>query len=259
MATYLDEILARRRAVAEADGRDLAGLAVEAAAAAPVRDFRAALVAPGLSVIAEVKRRSPSRGALAVDLDPAALAADYAAGGAACLSVLTDAEAFGGSPTDLVAARAAVDLPALRKDFTVGPADVYDARRMGADAVLLIAAALSAAELRDLGDLASTLGMTALYEVHDERELETVLAAGAAVVGVNQRDLFTFSVDRDRAVRLARAIPSDVVKVAESGISGRDDARVLAGAGYDAVLVGEALVRAADPAVAVKDLVTACS
>ena len=265
MPTYLDAILARHREAAAADRRrltELADAAAHAAEVAPVRDFRAALVSGagrGLAVIAEIKRRSPSLGDLAPDLDPAVLAADYESGGAACLSVLTDDVSFGGSADDLRAARGAVGLPVLRKDFTVCPADVYDARIMGADAVLLIAAALSAAEIRDLGALVTELGMTALYEVHDRTELEAVLGVGATVVGVNQRDLFTFEVDRNRAVQLAADIPAGVVKVAESGISGADDARVLAGAGYDAVLVGHSLVSSADPAVAVKALVTACS
>ena len=271
MPTYLDAILARHRAAAVADARDQADLARAAVAAAttfPPRDFRGALTAKsgrkgaghhggGLAVIAEVKRRSPSLGDLAPDLDPAELAAEYVAGGAACLSVLTDAESFGGSAGDLRAARAAVDVPVLRKDFTVCRADVYDARAMGADAVLLIAAALDQAELRDFGALTVDLGMTALFEVHDLAELEAVLKAGATVVGVNQRDLVTFEVDRRRAVELAAHIPAGVVKVAESGITGPDDARELARAGYDAVLVGQSLVSASDPTTAVKALVAA--
>ena len=262
MATYLDAILARHRDEAAADRRDRAALvraAEEAAGTFPVRDFAAALRAPGLSVIAEVKRRSPSLGDLAPDLDPAALAADYEAGGAACLSVLTDFESFGGSADDLRTARAAVRAPVLRKDFTVSPADLYDARAMGADAVLLIAAALDASELADFGALAAELGMTALFEIHERAELDLVMGAGAGVVGVNQRDLASFRVDRTRAVELAAHIPEGVVKVAESGIGGPDDARALAGAGYDAVLVGQSLVSAADAAVAVKALVAACS
>jgi len=262
VATYLDAILTRHRAAAAADRRDegvLARSAEKAAETMPLRDFRAALTSPGLAVIAEVKRRSPSLGDLAPQLDPAALAVEYAAGGAACLSVLTDAESFGGSAHDLRAARAAVDLPVLRKDFTVCAADVFDARIMGADAVLLIAAALSPDELREFGALVNRLGMTPLFEVHDRSELEIVLSAGATVVGVNQRDLVTFEVDRHRAVELAAEIPPGIVKVAESGVGGPDDARVLAQAGYDAVLVGQSLVSSVDPAVAVKALVAACS
>ncbi|HET6951865.1 MAG TPA: indole-3-glycerol phosphate synthase TrpC [Acidimicrobiales bacterium] len=255
MATYLDRILAAHRAAAEADDRDEAGLVVEARAQAPARGFGAALRrAAGLGVIAEVKRRSPSRGDLAAGLDPAALARAYAAGGATCLSVLTDADHFGGSPDDLRAARGAVGLPVLRKDFTVCAADVCDARIMGADAVLLIAAALDDDELGDLHTLALDVGLDVLVEVHDEQELARALAVGADLVGVNQRDLVTFEVDHERAVRVGRSLPDSVVRVAESGIRGPDDARALAAAGFDAVLVGELLVTADDPAAAVAQL-----
>ncbi|HET6775210.1 MAG TPA: indole-3-glycerol phosphate synthase TrpC, partial [Acidimicrobiales bacterium] len=203
-------------------------------------------------VIAEVKRRSPSRGDLAAGLDPAALAADYERGGATCLSVLTDGEFFGGSPDDLRAARAATRVPVLRKDFTVSPADVCDARIMGADAVLLIAAALDDDELADLHTLAVDVGLDALVEVHDEAELDRALAAGAHLVGVNQRDLVTFEVDHERAARVGAAIPPTVVRVAESGVRGPDDAATLAAAGFDAVLVGELLVTSGDPAGAIE-------
>jgi indole-3-glycerol phosphate synthase len=199
-----------------------------------------------------VKRRSPSKGDLAADLDPAALAQAYEQGGATCLSVLTDAEFFGGSPDDLRAARAATRLPVLRKDFTVSPADVCDARIIGADAVLLIAAALDDDELADLHTLALDIGLDALVEVHDEAELDRALAAGAHLVGVNQRDLVTFEVDDERAVRVGAAIPPTVVRVAESGVRGPDDAAALADAGFDAVLVGELLVTSGDPAAAVE-------
>ncbi len=252
-ATYLDDILARHRAEAGRDDRDLASVVDTARACGPARGFARALRAPGLSVIAEVKRRSPSKGALAsADLDPALLAKAYAEGGAACLSVLTDAKSFGGSPDDLARARSATDLPVLRKDFTVDARDVCDARSMGADAVLLIAAALSDDELARFHTLAHEVGLDALVEVHDEPELERALAAGATLVGVNQRDLVTFEVDHDRAVRMAAAIPADVVKVAESGVRGSDDARSLAEAGYDAVLVGEHLVTSTDPSAAIR-------
>jgi indole-3-glycerol phosphate synthase len=259
MATYLDRILAEHRARAEADGRLVEDL-VEAARREPdPRPFRQELARDGLSVIAELKRRSPSRGDLAVDLDPAAVALAYAAGGATCLSVLTDARFFGGSPADLAAARRAVDVPVLRKDFTVSEADVCDARLMGADAVLLIVAALVDAELVRLRALAADLGLAALVEVHDEAELDRALAAGADLVGVNQRDLFTFEVDRHRAARLAPRIPDEVVTVAESGVRDVADASRLAGAGFDAVLVGEALVCAADREAAVRSLLGAAS
>ncbi len=206
MATYLDRILEAHRAAAADDARPLDQLIEAAAAESPPRGFTAALeraAASGLAVVAEVKRRSPSKGDLAADLDPAAVAAEYEAGGAACLSVLTDAEFFGGSALDLQVARAAVGLPVLRKDFTVDARDVCDARIMGADAVLLIAAALDDPQLADLHALAGELGLDALVEVHDEREVERAMAAGASVIGVNQRDLVTFEVDPDRAVRVA--------------------------------------------------------
>jgi indole-3-glycerol phosphate synthase len=229
---------------------------VEAAhAMAPARPFASALRdAEGLAVIAEVKRRSPSRGDLHPDLDPATLAQAYAAGGASALSVLTDREFFAGSPEDLAAARVATDLPVLRKDFTVSARDVCDARLMGADAVLLIAAGLTQDELARLHTLAGDLGLDALVEVHDEDELGVALDAGATLIGVNQRDLVTFEVDYDRAVRVAAVMPASVVRVAESGVRGMTDARDLAAAGYDAVLVGEALVTSPDPARLIRDL-----
>lgn len=255
MATYLDRILVVHRAAAEQDRRDLDGLVAAAKATAPARGFAATIAGQaGLSVIAEVKRASPSKGALAPDLDPVELATTYASGGATCLSVLTDATFFSGSPEDLVAARAAVELPVLRKDFTVGPADVCDARLMGADGVLLIAAALSPEELGELHALALTVGLDALVEVHDEAELETAIDAGATLIGVNQRDLVTFEVDTARAERVGKLIPTSAVAVAESGIRTADDAARLADAGFAAVLVGEALVTSGDPAAAVAAL-----
>ena len=258
MPTYLDRILDTHRARAADDQRSLGSLVEAAQEMPPARGFRAALVdastLDGIAVIAEVKRRSPSKGALAVDLDPAVLGAAYAAGGAACLSALTDVEFFGGSAADLAAARAASGRPVLRKDFTVSANDVCDARLMGADCVLLIAAALDDTELEAFHSLARTVGLDALVEVHDEAELARAIAVGADLVGVNQRDLITFQVDQQRAVRMAPRMPSGVVRVAESGIRGPADARVLAAAGYHALLVGESLVKAADPAAAVADL-----
>jgi indole-3-glycerol phosphate synthase len=256
MASYLDRILDAHRRAAAADTRPVADLVARAGACLPTRGFAAALRARPFSVIAEVKRRSPSKGPLAPDLDPVLLAKTYESGGAACLSVLTDVEFFGGSVEDLRAARSATALPVLRKDFTVAPADVCDARIMGADCVLLIAAALDDAELADLHALATEVGLDALVEVHDEPELDRALAVGASLVGVNQRDLVTFQVDTARAVRMAGVMPDGVVAVAESGIRGGDDARRLADAGYRAVLVGETLVTAEDPAAA---LVALCS
>ncbi len=203
-------------------------------------------------MISEVKRRSPSKGDLNIGLDPRALAAAYESGGATCLSVLTDEEFFGGSPGDLEAARSAVSVPVLRKDFTVSALDVVDTRLMGADAVLLIVAALDDHELCDFHELAIEIGLDVLVEAHDEAEVERALAAGATLVGVNQRDLVTFKVDTERAVRVGGSLPDDVVRVAESGVAGADDARTLFEAGYQAVLVGESLVTSGDPGVAVR-------
>lgn len=216
--------------------------------------MRERFAAGDAAVIAEVKRRSPSKGDLFADLDPAALAQSYADGGAACLSVLTDVEFFGGGPEDLAAAREASGLPVLRKDFTVSEADVYEARLMGADAVLLIAAALDDGELARFHRAARDVGLDALVEVHDEAELARAVDAGAELIGVNQRDLVTFEVDTDRADRLATRMPAGTVAVAESGIAGADDVARLAEAGYHAVLVGESLVTSGDPAKAVGEL-----
>ncbi len=255
MATYLDRIVAAHRAVAERDDRPLDELRRRADRLPATRGFARALAAgERLAVISEVKRRSPSKGDLDVGLDPAKLARSYAEGGAACLSVLTDEEFFGAQPGDLATAREAAGLPALRKDFTVSERDVLDARLMGADAVLLIAAALSDDELRRFHHLALEVGLDVLVEVHDEAELDRVLPFGPRVVGVNQRDLVTFEVDTERAVRVAPCIPDGVVRVAESGITGPADAAVLAAAGYDALLVGEALVRSGTPSAAVDAL-----
>ena len=257
-ATYLDRILDVHRQRATADQRPLDALVTRAAAEPPTRGFRSALArADGLSVISEVKRRSPSKGDLAPGLDPATLARSYSSGGAACLSVLTDTEHFGGSVADLQAARSAVELPVLRKDFTVDARDVCDARLMGADAVLLIAAALDDQAIADFAALAREIGIDALVEIHDEAELERAMAVDADLVGVNQRDLVTFEVDQERAVRMAPLMPVGVVRVAESGVRGPDDAAVLAAAGYGAVLVGESLVRSGDPAAAVAALIEA--
>lgn len=255
MATYLDKILERHRAVAADDRRPLTSLIDTARNCAPTRGFRAALRGGDtLHVISEIKRRSPSKGALRIDLDPAELAARYAEGGASCLSVLTDVEHFGGSVSDLQTARAACSLPVLRKDFTVSPRDVCDARIMGADCVLLIAAALDPNELAEYHALARDIGLDVLVEIHDEAELDHALGARATLIGVNQRDLETFQVDHERAVRMAGVIPGSAVKVAESGVRGADDARSLRAAGYDAVLVGETLVTAADPTAALRAL-----
>lgn len=255
MATYLDRIVARHRELAAADDRDLSVAIRDASRLPAARGFADALRAPGpLHVISEIKRRSPSKGDLNAGLDPADLATRYVRGGASCLSVLTDEEFFGGSVADLQAARAAVSLPVLRKDFTVSALDVVDARLMGADCVLLIAAALSPDELHDFHRLAVEIGLDVLVEIHDERELEMAMAAEATLVGVNQRDLVTFQVDHERALRMAGVIPDGVVKVAESGVRGADDAHALHAAGYHAVLVGETLVTSGDPEAEVRRL-----
>ena len=255
-ATYLDKILDRHRQDAAADDRPVEQMLDAARALPPTRGFRAALAAQSrLAVIAEIKRRSPSKGDLNIGLDPSRLAIDYERGGATCLSVLTDVEHFGGSIDDLRAARAACSLPVIRKDFTVSERDVLDARLMGADCVLLIAAALEPSQLAAFHDLAVDIGLDALVEIHDEVELEHALAAEATLIGVNQRDLVTFQVDHARAVRMAGVIPDQAVKIAESGVRGRDDARSLRAAGYDAVLVGETLVTSGDPVAAITGLV----
>jgi indole-3-glycerol phosphate synthase len=228
------------------------------AAAAPAAiDALAALRAPGVGVIAEVKRRSPSAGALAAIDDPAELAIQYQAGGARMISVLTEQRSFGGSLDDLDSVRAAVRVPVLRKDFVVGSYQVHEARAHGADAVLLIVAALEQQVLIGLRERVESLGMTALVEVHTEEEASRALDAGARVIGVNARDLRTLDVDRSTFERIAPGLPSEVVKVAESGVRGPLDLIEYAAAGADAVLVGESLVTGSDPRHAVAELVTA--
>jgi indole-3-glycerol phosphate synthase len=261
--TYLSGIVDSHRRDAARDRRDVDRLVRrargEAGAIPATRGFieviRGARAEGGTAaVIAEIKRRSPSRGDLLADLDPASVAQSYEAGGAGCLSVLTDERYFGGSAADLTAARRACGLPVLRKDFTVSEADVADARIMGADAILLIVSALSDAELFRFAALARELSLDALVEVHDEEELERALCCGADLIGVNQRDLSTFEVDPQRALRLASRIPESVAAVAESGVKGADDVARLASAGYEAVLVGESVVTSGDPESAVRAL-----
>jgi indole-3-glycerol phosphate synthase len=228
-----------------------------AAAAPPALDAEAALRRPGLSLIAEVKRSSPSKGALAEISDPAALAADYEAGGATAVSVLTERRRFGGSLDDLDAVRKAVRIPLLRKDFIVEDYQVHEARAHGADLVLLIVAALPQTDLVRMQALVRHLGMTALVEVHDQQEAGRALEAGATVVGVNARNLKTLDVDPGTFSRLAPLLPDDVVKVAESGVAGPADAARYAAEGADAVLVGEALVTGGEPRRAAYDIVRA--
>ncbi len=261
MALYLDSILAAHREAAANDTRSFESLRDQATASdmAPARGFVQALrAAPDLGVIAEIKRRSPSKGDLNLGLDPAELSSAYAAGGASCCSVLTDEQYFGGSVADLAAVRAAVDVPILRKDFTVSAHDVLDARLMGADCVLLIVAALDDRELADFHALALEVGLDALIEVHDDAEAERAMAIqGATLIGVNQRDLMTFEVDTARAARVAASLPRDMVRVAESGIGGPDDIPDLVDAGFNAVLVGESLVKHHGPANGVAALIAA--
>jgi indole-3-glycerol phosphate synthase len=259
MNGVLAEILAAKRDEVTLLHQPAARDAIRRAAldAPPPRDFAAALrpFTRRLAVIAEIKRRSPSKGDLAPDLDAAVTAKAYETGGAAALSVLTDRLFFGGSVDDLRTARDATGLPVVRKDFIIDETQVLEARAIGADALLLIVAAVpDDALLADLHGFAGDLGLTALVEVHDEAELDRALAAGAVVVGVNCRDLATFGEDLGVAERLARRIPPDVVAVAESAIREPADARRMAKAGFDAVLVGEALVRAPDPTALVGEL-----
>jgi indole-3-glycerol phosphate synthase len=254
--TVLDDILATKAEEVEALRPHAAAIEQAARDAGPARDFAAALTAgDGVAVIAEIKRRSPSKGDLAPDLDAVATAKSYETGGAAALSVLTDAPYFDGSLRDLEEARGSVRVPVLRKDFTLDPLQVAEARASGADAVLLITAALpDDGLLRELREAADEWGIVALVEADDEEGVDRAVAAGARVVGVTNRDLRTFGEDLSVAERVAARIPEGVVRVAESAIRSVDDARRMAAAGFDAVLVGEALVRAPDPEAAVRDL-----
>jgi indole-3-glycerol phosphate synthase len=257
--TLLDDILggvrvdlADRQAVTSID--DLKKLASrQEPALNPMPGYRA----DGVSVIAEVKRSSPSRGELAVIRDPAALARDYAGGGATTISVLTEGRRFGGSLDDLRAVRVAVSVPVLRKDFIVTSYQLWEARAYGADLALLIVAALDDNELGCLIDRARSIGLTPLVEVHTEQEVSRALYAGADLIGVNARDLATLAVDRGTFARLAPLIPDDVVRVAESGVRGPHDVLEYARQGADVVLVGESLVTGKDPRSAVSDLVAA--
>lgn len=213
----------------------------------PTRFRKSLLEGSHVSVIGEVKRRSPSKGPLRDDLDVAQITNTYAEAGAAALSILTDSEFFGGSPDDLTTARQHTDLPILRKDFTITANDVIDAFEWGADAVLLIVAVLSDEELRHLLDVSERCGLDALVEVHDEIEARRALDLGSTLVGVNQRDLRTFEVDRQRAERVVTQLPNDVARVCESGLQHDADIERASAAGFDAVLVGESLIRSDNP------------
>jgi indole-3-glycerol phosphate synthase len=258
MVRAVPDILARivehKRAELVRDSARRGELERRAAARTDFRDFRHALTAHPPAIIGEIKKASPSKGVLADQFDPAAIARMYASGGAAALSVLTDRQFFQGALGDLETARAAVSLPVLRKDFTLDAFHIVEAAAHGADAILLIAALLDEKELRGLRELAARYRMAALVEVHDISELETALDSGAAVVGVNNRNLHTFDVTLKTSLQLAEKIPANVVRVSESGIHSRADVARLADAGFNAFLVGEHLMKAGDPAAALKEL-----
>jgi indole-3-glycerol phosphate synthase len=241
--------LQRRKYLVDADRFELTVAAYEP------KDFVGALRQPGLAVIAEMKQRTPSMGVLAEDYRPADLAHAYTEGGAAAISVLTHMAGFGGRPEHIRSVRAATDLPILRKDFVTDPFEVAEARACGADAVLLIVAALEPQQLKELIALTRSRGLAALVEVHDEAEAAAALEAGAQAIGVNHRDLRTFAVDLTLTERLRKVVPSAVVLVAESGIHSHDDARRMREAGADAILVGEELMRSPDPAARIRELV----
>jgi indole-3-glycerol phosphate synthase len=247
------DLAARQREVTLDQLKDMAGQAPSP------KDAMAVLKGEDVAVIAEVKRASPSKGAMAAIADPAALAVDYEAGGASVISVLTEQRRFGGSLADLAAVRAAVQVPVLRKDFVVSSYQLWEARAHGADMILLIVAALEQNALVSLVERAVSIGLIPLVEVHADGELERALEAGAKIVGVNARDLATLEVDRGVFARLAAQIPDGVVKIAESGVRGPHDLLAYAASGADAVLVGESLVTGKDPRSAVADLVTAGS
>ncbi len=257
--SVLDEIIADVR-VDLADRQacvSIDSLKQAAARQDPAIDPMPTYRAPGICVIAEVKRSSPSKGTLADIDDPAALAAEYEAGGAATISVLTEQRRFGGTLADLRAVRVAVSVPVLRKDFIVTAYQLWEARAAGADLVLLIVAALTDNELEGLVDRARSIGLTPLVEVHTEDEVTRALDAGADLIGINARDLTTLEVDRDTFTRLAPRIPDTVVRVAESGVRGPRDVLEYARKGADVVLVGETLVTGKDPRTAVSDMVAA--
>jgi indole-3-glycerol phosphate synthase len=219
------------------------------------RDFRAALLARTPAIIAEVKKASPSKGVLSHDFDPSRMARQYERGGAAALSVLTDETFFHGSLADLQTARAAIALPVLRKDFTIAMPHILQAAAHGADAILLIAAILSEGQIREFREAAAGLRMAALVEVHDRRELDMAIAAGADIIGVNNRNLNTFEVTLETSLQLADHMPAGVLRVSESGIHNAGDIATLRAAGYTAFLVGEHLMKSGDPAAALQELV----
>lgn len=258
MVHAVPDILARIVETKRSELAQLAGsradLERRAAQRGPARDFRAALLASPPAVIAEIKKASPSKGVFRHDYDPAAIACTYFEGGAACLSVLTDRDYFQGGLADLNAARNAVPLPLLRKDFTVDALHVIEAAAHNADAILLIAAVLPEAELRGLRELAESFGMAALVEVHDGEELSAAVGSGASIIGVNNRNLHTFEVSLGTALSLAARIPDGVVKVAESGIHSSTDVATLQAVGFQAFLIGEHLMKSGGAAQALRAL-----
>jgi indole-3-glycerol phosphate synthase len=254
VATYLDSILAYHRGQATNDERDAGALRDQALATGPARTFGANLRSEGLSVIAEIKRKSPSKGLLGGSVDAGSVAAEYERGGARAISVLTDSPHFGGSAEDLMVVKASCALPILRKDFCVDIRHIYDAKIMGADAILLIVAALEQFELEEMTQVARDIGVAALVEVHDEDEARRALDVGADIIGVNQRDLVTFTVDHERACRVASSLPTSITRVAESGVRGPEDAAALVEAGFDAILVGESLITSDDREQSVRAL-----
>jgi indole-3-glycerol phosphate synthase len=259
--SVLDDILEGVRAdlAVRQEQAPLERLKETAAKAASPRDAMAAFAGPEITVIAEVKRASPSKGALAAIADPAALAVDYEAGGARIISVLTEQRRFGGTIEDLASVRDAVQVPVLRKDFVISSYQLWEARAYGADLVLLIVAALEQNALVSLVERAVSIGLTPLVEVHTKPELDRALDAGATILGINARNLRTLEVDRTIFGQLAPHVPDGIIKVAESGVRGPHDLLAYAAAGADAVLVGESLVTGKDPRSAVADLVTAGS
>ncbi len=255
MKTYLDEIIRwhlDEKVIADLNENEILRIS---ASTSPSKLFSSAIISQeNISVIAEIKKKSPSLGYINKEVLVGRQALRYKRGGAACISVLTDGNFFDGKNEDLLTVRSNVDLPILRKDFVVRRLDVFESKVIGADAILLIVAALSDSDLKEFISLAKELNMEALVEIHDLTELDRAIDAQAEIIGVNQRDLYTFEVDRSRALKLAEQIPNTLVKVAESGIKDRSDIIELESAGYDAVLIGELLMKSEDCEVELRNL-----
>jgi len=254
MSTALEAIVAGVLEDLEERKVSISELMARVEAAPTVRDAAAALATPGTQVIAEVKRSSPSKGALAQIADPVALASEYEAGGAAVISVLTERRRFSGSSSDLVQVRSEISIPVLRKDFIVTEYQVLETRSLGADLMLLIVASLSDSELRDFYQMATELGMNVLIEVHDENELERAVALSPKIIGVNSRNLKTLEIQSDAFTRLIPMIPTEIIRVAESGISARSEVAAAEAAGAKAILVGETLVKSGNPKATIAEL-----